>query len=370
MPGYPPAPFDHGHYVPIILTRQGERLALRVLDPRVKDQCTPLFVMHPVPKNLDTGGPQSTVDEHVRKAPAQLVRDWGTRPAMIDLRHLPADERMADGEHPLAWLVEACAAAGLLLAPVVSATRDSAYRQAAFLIAQAIGTGLCFRLPPSEWTDLSTPSGAGRLLALVSETGLPPEAIHLVLDVEGDVNAAPSITATALRDALKALPDATRWRSVTVAGTGMPTGTAEVGADQVANLPRLEWQVWRLLTSSPDHRLPSFGDYCVQHPDPMSDFDPRFMQSAAQLRYTIPQHWFVARGRGMRVGGTEQVRELAAQVIAHPQYSGRQFSWGDEWLADCAARACSAGNQMVWRKAATSHHITYVVRQIANLLGS
>ncbi len=365
-----PAGFAHDRYVPILLTRQGERLALRTLAPEIKDQCTPLFVVHPVPRDLDTGGPQSSVDEHIRKSPAQLLRDWGTRPAFVDLRHVDPEGRMADGTHPVEWLIRACADAGLILAPVVSATREESYREAAFSVAEEVGTSICFRLPPGEWTDLSTPTGAGRLLSLLAETSLPPSEIHVVLDMEGEVSITAAISATALREALRGLPRATEWKSVTVAGTSMPAVTSGVGAGNTAELPRAEWQVWRQLIEAPSHRAPAFGDYGVHNPDPLSDFDPRFMQSAAQLRYTLPQVWLVARGRGVRDHGNEQVRDLASLVLSHPQFPGRGFSWGDNWLADCADSSCSAGNQMVWRKVTTNHHITFVVRQIANLLGS
>jgi hypothetical protein len=370
-PALLPAAFDHSHYVPVVLTRQGERLALRVLDPRIKDHCTPLFAVHPVPKDLDTGGPQISVDEHVRKSPVQLIRDWGTRPAMIDLQHIDPSARMNDGTHPLAWVVATAGEAGLSLAPVVGPSRDDDYRAAAFEAAREREVSVCFRLQPSEWADLPSATGAGRLLALLDESGLPPEAIHVVFDMEGDISTTPAITATAIRASLRALPHVNNWRSVTIAGTGMPAATSDVGADNSAELPRLEWLVWRtLFDEEREYRLPTFGDYCVQHPDPLSDFDPRYMQSAAQLRYTIARAWFIARGRGMRSGGTEQVRDLAEQVVAHQQFAGSDFSWGDEWISDCASRACSAGNQMVWRKAATSHHITYVVRQLATLLAS
>ena len=367
--GLLPGPFEREHYVPILLTRQGERLALRVLAGDVKDRCTPLFVIHPVPKDFDLGQPKSTVDAHLRKMPAQLIRDWGTRPAMLDVRYIEPGERMDDGSHPVDWLLRTCAEAGLFLAPVVSPDRDSAYRHAAYGVADRIGASLCFRLSPGDWVRLATPGGSGDLLAMLDESGRLPGTIHLILDLEAEANLTTQITSSALSEALRALPHANEWASVTVAGTGMPEGTAEIGADNVARVPRLAWQVWRGLDPSLPRR-PGFGDYGVQHPDPMSDFDPRFMQSSAQLRYTESQDWFVARGRGLRVAGVEQVRALAVQVTAQPTFSGRGFSWGDDWLADCAAGAGTPGNQMVWRKVATSHHLTYVTRQIANLLGS
>lgn len=367
--GLLPGPFGRGRYVPILLTRQGERLALRVLAGDVKDRCTPLFAVHPVPMDFDLGKPKSTVDAHVRKMPAQWLRDWGTRSAMVDARHLDPEARMDDGSHPIDWLVQTCAVAGLFLAPVVSPARDAAYRHAAYDAADRVGASLCFRLSPRDWVGLANPGGSGDLLAMLEESGRLPGTIHLLLDFEAEASPTTQITSSALGAAIRALPHVNDWASLTVAGTGMPEGTAEIGADNAARVPRLAWQVWRGLDTNLPRR-PSFGDYAVQHPEPMSDFDPRFMQSSAQLRYTEPQDWFVARGRGLRKAGVEQVRDLAGQVVAQPTFSGRGYSWGDDWLADCAAGSGTPGNQMVWRKVATSHHLTYVTRQIATLLGT
>lgn len=364
-----PGPFGRDRYVPVLLTRQGERLALRVLASEVKDRCTPVFVLHPVPNDLDSGGPKTTVDAHVRKMPAQLIRDWGTRPAMVDCRHLPPDERMSDGSHPLEWIVRTCAEAGLVLAPVLGPSSDAAVRRAAFDAADRVGTSLCIRLDPPDWVHLSAPGGGGELLAILAESGRLPGTVHLILDVAAEYSATTAITAAALSGAIGSLPHLNDWASLTVAGTGMPEGTADVGADNVKRIPRLEWQTWRGLPGSLPRR-PSFGDYGVQHPNPMSDFDPRFMQSAAQLRYTEAQDWFVARGRGLRTAGTEQIRDLAGQVVTQAAFSGRGYSWGDDWIADCVEGVASPGNQMVWRKVTTSHHLTFVVRQIATLLGT
>lgn len=93
------------------------------------------------------------------------------------------------------------------------------------------------------------------------------------------------------------------------------------------------------------------------------------MDSAAQLRYTIAASWFVVRGRGVKNTGLAQIHDLASQVVAHPEYPGPAFSWGNRWLDECARHACTAGNQGLWRKVTTNHHLTYVVGQLATLLG-
>jgi len=305
----PLQPFGHERYVPVVLTRQGERLALREVPKDVKVQLTPLFAIHPVSRDLDTGEPALSVDKHLRQLSRQLVRDWGELPAFVDLAHLDPRARMDDGAHPVAWFVRTMADLGLPLTPAMNAGRPPDYRAAAATVAAELGTGLCFRLPPEEWADLGTPVGDGRLIAMLGESRSQPDQVHLVIDLSDGIGQ-PQVAAAAVRAALRALPRSNEWRSLTVAGTGMPTGTSDVGADNSSDLLRSEWGVWRLLQDGVGHRQPSFGDYCVQHPDPFSDFDPRYMQSSAQLRYTIAAHWLVVRGHGLRVSGTDQSVDL------------------------------------------------------------
>ena len=364
----PVAPFDHRRYVPVLLTRQGERLALRELDAGAKSSATPLFVVHPIQNDPNTGAPIRSVGQHIEQLARQLADDWGTAPAFVDLRHVDTASPLGDGSHPLVRLVLSCLDWNLPLTPVVSGAHDLAYRAAAVRAAALAGTAVGIRLGPPEWPEIGTPLGDGHLLGLLAETGQDPEQTHLILDLEDQVSSTVAVTAAALRPALRALPRAYDWASVTVAGTGMPTGTANVGRDNAADIPRLEWALWRSL-DAPDYRRTSFGDYGVQHPDPLSGFDPRFMDSSAQLRYTTAANWFVVRGRGVKKTGLAQIRDLASQIVAHAEYPGSDFSWGDRWLDECARNVGKVGNQGQWRKVTTNHHLTYVVAQLATLLG-
>ena len=114
----------------------------------------------------------------------------------------------------------------------------------------------------------------------------------------------------------------------------------------------------------------SFGDYAVQSVDVLSTFNPLFMQASAQLRYTVSGAWFVARGSSTRTGGFDQSRELAAQVTRHSEFSGRDFSVGDRWIADRAVNATKSGNATTWRMVTTNHHLAFVLKQLANLRGT
>lgn len=114
----------------------------------------------------------------------------------------------------------------------------------------------------------------------------------------------------------------------------------------------------------------SFGDYGVQSLDALTSYNPLTMQTSAQLRYTVSNSWFVARGSSTRRSGFHQVHALAKQIVAHPEFAGRDFSKGDTWIANCAVQATSTGNATTWRTATTNHHIVFVLSQLATLRGS
>ncbi len=56
MPSISHDPNRH-QYVPVLLTRRGERIALRGTDPRIKARITPLFVVAPVAWDYDSEQP-------------------------------------------------------------------------------------------------------------------------------------------------------------------------------------------------------------------------------------------------------------------------------------------------------------------------
>src|SRR5450432_3942966 len=122
---------DHHHYVPILLTKRGERSALGLLGADDKAQMTPLFVVAPVDWNFDTAGPAKTVDAHLRSLGKDLMTCWGTERAFVDLQFIDTAALMADGSHPLAWLTEQANQEGAQLIPTVSVGRNAAYIEAA-----------------------------------------------------------------------------------------------------------------------------------------------------------------------------------------------------------------------------------------------
>ena len=103
--------------------------------------------------------------------------------------------------------------------------------------------------------------------------------------------------------------------------------------------------------SSPS-RSPTFGDYAVQNPEPPLEDQPTGPGQAANIRYTTEDATLVPRAVGAVIQeGAEQYRELCELLVAQDEFAGRDFSWGDLQIAECAAGIGDPGWQNQWRGA-------------------
>lgn len=360
--------FDHTQYVPIILTKRGERAALSALPAEVSQLITPLFVVPPVDWDFENESPKKSLAEHLAPIPQQLVDCWTLSQAFVDLMFLD-DEPAPSGDHGLVWLTEQAEALGLTLIPVVSPNRTSAYIQAAKTVVARQNQGVCVRLSIMEWPEIA---GFQTIERTLGEVGVQPVATHLVLDLGDDVGDA---AAVAVASELRALPHLTEWASVAVVGTGMP---ATMPAGQgVHVVERSEWRIYESLAqlTVPLQRTPSFGDYVIASTSPVVDVDPKYMNISATLRYTSREDWLIAKGGlfkgngGKGVGGAA-VPPVAAKLVDHPEFFGVGHCGFDDWLISVASSGAGGGNPETWRRQATEHHMTVVTGQLASLYGT
>jgi len=108
-----------------------------------------------------------------------------------------------------------------------------------------------------------------------------------------------------------------------------------------------------------------FADYGVSGVLPPPDFQP-YMQPSTNIRYTTDDEWVVLKGSSFRKHGGAEFTRMAKELVALPEYKGSNYSWGDEMIELCAI-GTKHGNPSTWRKIGTSHHIAFVLDQLANL---
>ena len=155
-----------------------------------------------------------------------------------------------------------------------------------------------------------------------------------------------------------------------LAAASFPEDLSDVSAATIVTLPRHEWDLWKTLQRKPaalPRRDLIFGDYAMAHPVAKT-LDPRTMRMSANIRYTTQDEWLVIKGRNVRQYGFSQYFDLCRLLVERPEYSGRTYSWGDGYIADCAEGMQGPGNATTWRKVGVNHHLTLVTRGLASLL--
>lgn len=351
-------------YLPILWAKDGEYGALRQLPSEVRECMTPLLEIPPVPWNYAEDRPDRTIDQHLEKVASRIHKAWGIHdPVLLDFEWINPDERLTDDSHPVTYVFGRARRLDVKLVPVVTLGRVAAYRTAVGATVRRDGRGVCLRLQPDDLTDRQV---SFKITDLLKDFGITPQMTDLLVDVRGIDAGTLERTCALVREASEAIPQLNAWRSFALAGTGFPNTLAGLPPQDISRIARTEWALWRRLSRQRGiRRVPIFGDYGISSPAP-PDVDPRIMQPSASVRYTSDNEWVVVKGRNLKDHGYAQFHDVCRRVLRVPEYSGQDFSWGDRYIYDCANRRASRGNLTTWRKVGTSHHLTFVVDQLAN----
>jgi len=359
-----------GHYVAALQTKPGELRALRGASAKTWEGMTPLIEVLGPKSSGSAPFTKSRIEGWVKR----LATAVGAHPIYLDRIRLAANHMADTRDGPLPVLTAIFAAArrrGVVFVPVLQLGDAAATVRQIADSTQCDGRGVALRVPL-----LGTASADGRSLQAVMK-----EVLHTVqVDVSGadllmDLRQIPEdveIDAEDLAPMVDDLVGIGQWRNIVLLGTTMPRslGGGVVEAGTVGRLPRREWLLWQALRSSGISRLPTYGDYAVQHPDPPLDIAegqlPLGMRGA--IRYTHETVTVIPRAKAPRhEEGSEQYRQLCRVLVDQPEFAGRSYTWGDGEIDDCAKGRCEPGWEDHWRGAATSHHFRYVVDQLARL---
>jgi hypothetical protein len=359
-----PLPIDCGRYVAVLQNKPGELAALRHASDGAWDRMTPLLeFVGPVtaPKSI-TG---SSIDGWVKRAHAAL----GTRPAYLDILRLASNTPVRSKKGVSRVLEEIYANARkrrmrfVPVLPLEEATTAHVEMIRASVVADGHGVGLRYRI-----LKRLPPSGVRRKDVLSSQLdglGLEPPSCDLLIDLEY-LDEDQEIDTASLTAQLEEMSRLGSWRSVVLLGTSIPKMMSVVKEGSVGTIPRREWELWLRLREQGMERLPAFGDYAVQHPHPPHDGGAN--TGRANIRYTTEQATVVARGFGPATqGGPVQYLELCQQLVGRNDFAGRDYSWGDETIQDCAEEVIGPGSRNAWRGAGTSHHIQIVTDELKRL---
>lgn len=348
-------------YMPILKWKQGEQTTLRELSATDQEKMLPLIELMPF-KSL-TGETLNQGHQRDAKKTGQLLIKAGfdDQPIAVDtLYRIPSyasqtklliatsNQISKSGINKVYPVVHP----GMVLSEPAEFIKLQDYE--ALILRIRVGTFL-----PIQIDSLIT--------SLREALASPVPRIHVLLDMFDMVGASPTASAAAITPLITAALANDETSSVTVAGGGFPMSLAGIPQGN-HSIPRTEYETYLLLRNIdfPDLK---FGDYAVTNPIPMEGLDPTKMNPSCQIRYTRLMNWLLIKGQGSKTHGMGQYNQLSQLLVAHKDYSGKTYSFGDERYDYHAQNGSTSGSYMTWRRDATSHHVVFTVRQLRALLG-
>ena len=352
-------------YVPVLKGKEGEFAALETLAPNIRARLMPLIEVPDVPYDYANDRPSKSLDDHIAGVADRLFRCCQDLPLYIDLPWFKEEEELADGRVALEVVLADCAKKGVQVVPVVSRMSSLKYLAAAGSHAKTSDVGVCVRLLVEDFEEeVDIDSEIERLLAAC---GANEDTSDLVIDLE-DLGPEASRAVLVARSVFSMIKGHDSWRRIILAAASFPEDLSEIDSARITTLPRREWELWKTLQRRPN-LLPRpeiiFGDYAISHPVP-KELDPRTMRMSASIRYTTQENWLVVKGRNVRQYGFDQYFELCKTLVKLPEFFGKNYSWGDQYIAACALGQTGPGNATTWRKVGTNHHLTVIVQEIAS----
>lgn len=346
-------------YVPILLIKRGERIALEQTESDTWRAITPWLRI--VPPELR--GNEESVAPAAEMA--RVVAATGDRAVYLDAVGTPRRRRRIAplGSSYMQEIYEAAVAASLAFLPVYPfGRRDLAEIARKFATADLGGAVL---VPATAALAYGSRRLTDDLRTEVAGLGLDPERLDLMLDL-GYIPSGADEPSSVVRFAMQAV-SAARWRSVILAGSSVPDSLADEIADNSLNaIPRREVPLFEQVQAHLAVRL-RFADYGAQHPVPPAPGAVPNMR--ANIRYTAGEFMYVSRGRPRSELGPDGVadhyRELATRLRFHPPFVGGACCWGDRFIEELADGRRLARSQYWMRAVATCHHLSVVAQERA-----
>jgi hypothetical protein len=327
-------------YVPIIKWKQGEQGALKELNDSVKDSIIPLIEITP---DLNFSKFKNSLD------------NWENKNFYFDV--MPEVYEENDGEIYFD-LLKQCNPDFVIPVVFISDDKDA--------IVEAVrysNNGIAIRISSNDFEDLED-----SLIKLGNI--IDYKNIDLIIDLKEVNERNFSEKKIIIKALMPDIPNIQSFRNIIISSSAFPQSLSNFEKYKIHYINRYDYQLWSSL-----HTLENkyniklvYSDYCVNHPS-FLEYIPG-MTPSFNIRYTADNSFIVIRGDSTKKGGLDNknVIALCNKLIELDDYSGLDFSWGDNYIfTRNSDKITGCGNLSIWRKVGTNHHITFVINQISSL---
>lgn len=348
-------------YLPVLKAKSGEFIALNKLKFNIKSWVYPLLEITRIEFDNEDGTKAASLEKHLQKICAKIVKKWPYDHCFIDVELIKNET--IDGQSSFEYIFNLLALSNVIPMPVARLDMPSVAKTGLkTVLAKHSISKIGVRVTIE---DIESPDLSDDLDNLLIELGLSPSNCHLIFDLMDSDFSKTDDFSDSISVLIETFPRLKEWRTFTLAGGAFPaTGKLTEGAHKVT---RGDWQLYKkvnfkLKSIDPDFQL-NFGDYSVVAPGHFV-FDPIRMQIAANIRYTYNGHWYVIKGKSLKLHKHEQYFGIADKIRSSEYFLGENYSSGDEHLFRCIPGKAKAGNPLVWNWVASNHHITKVVNDL------
>lgn len=362
--------FDHYHYIPILKWKRGERIALKNLSQEQMESITPLFEIQPIPYDHKLKTFKKTIDKHLENTGDNLSDIWlSNRPVFVDGHTLFDDQRidtditLNNGQTPLEFFIDDIEAKGIPAVPVTSILRYESYHEAVQSCIDKYTRGVCLRLERSDFHDIKKLKLS--IDQFLENTGVSVEEVDIIIDFKQINPDEKDSVMDELILIIAKFPYLNQWRTFSFASTSMTSSLSHIPTNTTHEIERIEWDIYSELLNQGIKRLPTFSDYNVSHPD-WFDFDPTKYDRGANIKYTVNDKYIIFRGRGVRKHGLGQMQQLCHNAVNHDEFCSKTFSFGDDYIYNCALGQASTGTSETWVRVNANHHLAFVINCLTN----
>ena len=333
-------------YVPVLKVKRGEKKALSLLPMALRRRVVPILDVVENPNDRTLGEHLGTT---FKGLPSSLV---GYPRCFIDAREIEDDDPRATE-----MVLKQARAEGIRVSAVTGITRTNGVAAALANSTHGLGVRLLRR-------EFESRNLVPRLQGFLGRHGLVPESVDLILDLGAVADMIAHGVSALTRAFLADVPDLKRWRTVSIVACAFPLSMRGVGRHAHKEVDRCEWLSWRddiYAYQQVCGRTLVFGDYVIQHPAGVENFDPRTMPVSATIRYALDDAWILIKGESTRVvSARDQFPALATKLVygrLKSRYQGSVHCPGCSSMKAAADGAIGFGSAEAWRRLGTIHHI-------------
>jgi hypothetical protein len=312
---------------------------------------------------------ENDINERIRIAEKELIKyqkDSPSYPFFIDNFDIDDSITLAGVPQYRAVLTRLSA---YPIIPVIAFDRDPDHNNAALDFIKSKPSDIAIRL---QQTDFESYNLAKKHLAYIWPALLAaqPRTIILLLDLR--------IVSDIVEDQRKIERFLLNFNKdfnvnvTAISGSVIPGNIAKlIGTDEIKQVPREEYRLWRSLQATIGFETVLYGDYCVVSPEYSDiDLDPALMNgvSTPKVFYPYDENFYIARGRRFRTHGYGQYFGISDSIVSQHFFRGAGYSYGDQYIHDRSylspKKPAKGGSSSSWIKSQTAAHITFIVNTV------